>query len=361
MARLESTRVMPWADWSEWNELREMVLNEETEQAAERVALYRLRRRDAVPIRMESTVSLMRQLENPHTDPHLQRLALSMTLIRLVNGTTDQLQPRGDRSIARSVYSLAVELNLPLILVEIRHQASHNALPRLSVLEAAAQKALLWLHENYWEPQSRCISSSLESTTESIKKVFEDVASDQSIVLSDNDPRADEATHTHKEEYENCNTPTVLHRLRNLAGKLAREKDSAADPMSSQHTTAKKPRWTLCENNKAWVNLPLGLVPGQTRIPRLTNTRSMPWQPLQQPDADLTDDVQCETGSTDRSKPSVVKRKRLTPAFHESASDPDHRIRIRKLSSNEEESYVAKKTEEFSSLLQETHKVTIRQ
>ena len=52
---------------------------------------------------------------------------------------------------ARSVHSVAEELGIPDWLVDLRHDATHSSLPATDVLHAAADTALAWLKENYWE------------------------------------------------------------------------------------------------------------------------------------------------------------------------------------------------------------------
>ncbi len=39
---------------------------------------------------------------------------------------------------------------LPRALVDVRHEATHNELPSLPLLRAAADSALAWLRDNYW-------------------------------------------------------------------------------------------------------------------------------------------------------------------------------------------------------------------
>lgn len=75
-----------------------------------------------------------------------------MAAIRVVNGVTDSSQ-KG--RYAFSVASLARRSGLPHVLVEIRHEASHNELPSLPLLRHGAEHALAWLSERYWSRQSR--------------------------------------------------------------------------------------------------------------------------------------------------------------------------------------------------------------
>ena len=81
-----------------------------------------------------------------------QESALSMALVRLVNGVSGALQ-KG--VYAKSVASLAESVGLPRALVDLRHEATHNALPTMSALGIAADQALSWLRENYWSLQGQ--------------------------------------------------------------------------------------------------------------------------------------------------------------------------------------------------------------
>ncbi|GAA5863546.1 hypothetical protein JCM8547_007281 [Rhodosporidiobolus lusitaniae] len=90
------------------------------------------------------------------------RLSYSMAMIRFVNSLVDPLQTT---YYARSIASLAASINLPLSFVELRHQATHEDLPSLSVLRGAARQALDWLYSHYWLP---LISPSSQSSALSL-------------------------------------------------------------------------------------------------------------------------------------------------------------------------------------------------
>ena len=49
-----------------------------------------------------------------------------------------------------SMYDVAKSVGLPATFVELRHQATHEQLPSLTRLRAAARKALDWIWEYYW-------------------------------------------------------------------------------------------------------------------------------------------------------------------------------------------------------------------
>ncbi|KXZ45664.1 hypothetical protein GPECTOR_52g62 [Gonium pectorale] len=80
----------------------------------------------------------------------------SLPLIRLVNGISDS-QQKG--RVASSVAVLSDAAGLPRALVDVRHEATHNELPSLPLLRAAADSALAWLRENYWEGQRQALAA----------------------------------------------------------------------------------------------------------------------------------------------------------------------------------------------------------
>lgn len=49
------------------------------------------------------------------------------------------------------MYSIAKNIGLPATYVELRHQATHEELPSLPILRAAAQRALVWIWSFYWK------------------------------------------------------------------------------------------------------------------------------------------------------------------------------------------------------------------
>ena len=67
----------------------------------------------------------------------------------LLNGVVDQSHKRKGQSISDS----ANLIGLPRLLVDIRHEASHNQLLTLPLLRLASKQGLDWLKSHYWEPQ----------------------------------------------------------------------------------------------------------------------------------------------------------------------------------------------------------------
>lgn len=67
---------------------------------------------------------------------------------RFVTGLMDSHQ---DKARKMSMYAVAKSVGLPATFVELRHQATHEQLPSLTRLRAAAEKALDWIYEYYWQ------------------------------------------------------------------------------------------------------------------------------------------------------------------------------------------------------------------
>lgn len=94
-----------------------------------------------LPHALESTLSLL--VVVTHDDPYSRLSNLSLrqsyatAIIRLVNGLVDPLQLG---TYARSIASIAKQLGLPSWLVELRHAATHEELPSLSLLREAARQ-----------------------------------------------------------------------------------------------------------------------------------------------------------------------------------------------------------------------------
>jgi hypothetical protein len=110
-----------------------------------------------LPHSVESTYSLAhvlwREQQQHHSttiSTHESSLAYATAVLRSVNGLADVLQQH--RATASSVAYLSSQLGIPTWLVNIRHEATHNQLPSLSVLRLAATTLLHYFDSVYWEP-----------------------------------------------------------------------------------------------------------------------------------------------------------------------------------------------------------------
>ena len=157
---------------------------------------------------MTAAIQRMRLRDLAHTSPgqrawqglsaeqeSMLRMQYALAIVRLVNGISDSAQ-KG--TVAKSVANLAESAGahteflwqharvplvtgtphirnnaynristpapylsiwcdpagLPRLLVDIRHEASHNELPSLALLRLGATSALAWLSQSYWQQQA---------------------------------------------------------------------------------------------------------------------------------------------------------------------------------------------------------------
>lgn len=101
------------------------------------------------------------QLQN---DSNILQLSYSMALTRFVNGLLDPLQ---QSNFAIPLHQLAKSLQVPSSFVELRHMATHERLPSLSMLRMACTDALNWLYDNYWNKIEDVDSDLEDSDSES--------------------------------------------------------------------------------------------------------------------------------------------------------------------------------------------------
>ena len=187
-------RYVPWASWDEWLHTYRCLYPHSGEdgsegasrraskrrivQALDTIDAWRLRGR--VPMAVEATGTLKRlellddaedegekdtdtdkgkdtnKNKNKNADVQSLRLQYSLAIVRFVNGVADAGQ-KG--RVAASVASLAHQAGLSRLLVDIRHESTHNELPTLRVLRLGARQALEWLRHRYWEAQRVGVAS----------------------------------------------------------------------------------------------------------------------------------------------------------------------------------------------------------
>ena len=70
------------------------------------------------------------------------RLSAAMAIVRFVNGIVD---PEQKSVFAKSVLGLAAGINLPIFLVDLRHDSTHNELPPLETLRVSILKVRRFL------------------------------------------------------------------------------------------------------------------------------------------------------------------------------------------------------------------------
>ena len=174
-------RSVPWSDWKEWESVCEVVMKVferngvvigmEGEVEMARTVMGQWRSRGAVPAAVMSSEGLVEcaVFAAKGGDSLGLRLALSSTVVRLVNSVADQGQ---EGAQTRSVASQAVKAGLPQVLVDVRHGATHQGLPTLDQLQYAGREAMSWLLNWYWAPQLVTVKGRKETSREFFSTIF---------------------------------------------------------------------------------------------------------------------------------------------------------------------------------------------
>ncbi|GMP91490.1 hypothetical protein CsSME_00042171 [Camellia sinensis var. sinensis] len=158
-------KLVPWLTWDEWDFVRDSLFSSSPHSIAS--ALRRItvwRSRGCLPVVIEVTASIVEiQQKDPFFRVDLGDDALDseemltmlycMAIVRLVNGVVEKTRRKTEVSIAEA----ADAINIPRMLIDIRHEGSHRDLPSLRLARLASIKALDWLKSYYWEPQKKAI------------------------------------------------------------------------------------------------------------------------------------------------------------------------------------------------------------
>lgn len=150
-------RRVPWSSPAELDQLCTWIFADQPDVSSKWLAVNRLsawRATTYLPHALESTLSILTAIlqdaENENGRSWLSvRQSYATAIIRLVNGLVDPLQ---QGSYARSIASIAAQLELPAWFVELRHAATHEDMPSLELLREAAKESLNWLLHHYFLP-----------------------------------------------------------------------------------------------------------------------------------------------------------------------------------------------------------------
>ncbi|PLW09368.1 hypothetical protein PCANC_27332 [Puccinia coronata f. sp. avenae] len=163
-------RKVPWGSPAEFIQVFDLLFSSSPDSANNQsIALnhlyaWAIRSPATLPPAIEATHALLALLLPPTPSQQQQRLGLAMGIARLVNSLVD---PEQKGLYARSISQIASQLGLPLSLVQLRHRATHEHLPSLTILLESANLALDWLYAHYWLPRLNDIegTSQLKSET----------------------------------------------------------------------------------------------------------------------------------------------------------------------------------------------------
>ncbi|XP_058196377.1 uncharacterized protein LOC131312546 [Rhododendron vialii] len=172
-------KLVPWLSWDEWDSVRDSLFSSSppsVSSALRRISTWQSR--GCLPVVIEVTASI---LEIQQKDPFFRddlgddasdsevmlSMMYCMAIVRLVNGVVEKTRKKTEVSIGEA----ADWLNIPRMLIDIRHEGSHRDLPSLRLVRLASVKALDWLKSYYWEPQKKSIPSHRDGTANLRKEI----------------------------------------------------------------------------------------------------------------------------------------------------------------------------------------------
>lgn len=169
-----------WQDWHEWQDVHVALFSNDLsaqQRALARVAAWRSRAQ--LPVAISATAQLLeiqlheRMAQHHHhgvgvaSRSHMElSLQYASAVVRCVNGLVDGSQ-KG--AYAMAVSSLAQRIGIPLWIVDLRHESTHNQMPSLPVLRFAAQHLLSWLRANYWFKQEELLRSQVRTIGDALQ------------------------------------------------------------------------------------------------------------------------------------------------------------------------------------------------
>lgn len=156
-----SQRLVPWQKWEEWRYVKDLLYSNNYDDQMEGISIVKSWkcRCVSIPVAVESTslfTELLMKLDSFVHEPSIESdqyqyselvYASSMAIIRMVNGLIDAEQ-KGVYS--KSVNTIAEEIGLPRVFVDLRHRCTHMSIPSFEFLYSALQEGKQWLFESYW-------------------------------------------------------------------------------------------------------------------------------------------------------------------------------------------------------------------
>ena len=159
----------PWKDRQEVKDVFAGLYSSNVERqkhAIGRVQIWESRALSRLPLAAETTAALVKvnieyqsSMKPVGNDVRLREL-YSMAIIRFVNLFTERNQQKAH---ALPVHVVASRLGVPAWIVDLRHAATHDALPSLTELRAASNWCLQWLQTEFWEIQTMETGTAVKS------------------------------------------------------------------------------------------------------------------------------------------------------------------------------------------------------
>ncbi|KAJ7407563.1 LAS1 like, ribosome biogenesis factor [Willisornis vidua] len=147
--------VVAWRGRAEWDQVMVGLYCGDSrlqQDALDRVSAWKSRYGQKMPLAVDCTAELIRcKVLDSSGRLKSQELVLSygLALVRFVNLITERKQKMASIPLRQ----LAREVDIPVWVVDLRHELTHGKLPRLALCRKGCDVVLDWLRKTYWSRQ----------------------------------------------------------------------------------------------------------------------------------------------------------------------------------------------------------------
>ncbi|XP_074003650.1 ribosomal biogenesis protein LAS1L [Numenius arquata] len=154
--RLKPLRtVVAWRGRAEWDQVMVGLYCGDSrlqQEALDRVSAWKSRYGPKMPLAVDCTAELIRCKvldSSGKLKSHELILSYGLALVRFVNLITERKQ----KMVSIPLRQLAKEVDIPIWVVDLRHELTHGKLPRLALCRKGCDVVLDWLRKTYWSRQ----------------------------------------------------------------------------------------------------------------------------------------------------------------------------------------------------------------
>uniref|UniRef100_A0A8C3EIA2 LAS1 like ribosome biosis factor n=1 Tax=Corvus moneduloides TaxID=1196302 RepID=A0A8C3EIA2_CORMO len=154
--RLKPLRtVVAWRGRAEWDQVMVGLYCGDSrlqQDALDRVSAWKSRYGPKMPLAVDCTAELIRCKvldSSGRLKSHELILSYGLALVRFVNLITERKQ----KMVSIPLRQLAREVDIPIWVVDLRHELTHGKLPRLALCRKGCDVVLDWLRKMYWSRQ----------------------------------------------------------------------------------------------------------------------------------------------------------------------------------------------------------------
>ncbi|XP_015715573.1 ribosomal biogenesis protein LAS1L isoform X1 [Coturnix japonica] len=154
--RLKPLRtVVAWRGRAEWDQVMVGLYCGDSrlqQEALDRVSAWKSRYGPKMPLAVDCTAELIRCKvldSSGRLKSHELILSYGLALVRFVNLITERKQ----KMVSIPLRKLAKEVDIPIWVVDLRHELTHGKLPRLALCRKGCDVVLDWLRKTYWSRQ----------------------------------------------------------------------------------------------------------------------------------------------------------------------------------------------------------------